>query len=265
MSILSFVGVSFCLGSCGFMWKYWRVTKDKRDINSAFIIKNSTELKDKEGEYIAFEGRVKATNPFPSILALNMSGKPVNTALYFMEEHKWLEVFEVPPPTKGNFNYFRRKQWVPKDVVIKRVSEQREFKISSKNKGSVAVQKVIYSSEYPLIKFNNTYRPPETVSTKGMILARIYETGVHTIEKYLEDNSKVTVIGRLKNSPEGVPTIHQDKDKPFILTSLPLIDLKRQLRSKGSSELTLSILTFAIGLGCIAAGAQQQRQQQQQL
>jgi len=261
---LSLVGLSFCFGSGFYGWRYWNLTRERRAVNSAVVITNSSDLMVKEGEYVVFEGRIKTVNPHPSTYMLNNEGKPVNTAIYRMEEHKWLEVFEEPQGAK--FSLFRKKIWVPKDQIIKRSEEIRDFSVTSKKKGTIIPEKIgklHLSPDFPLFKMNNVYRPPENLATKGMMLAEVYESGFHSRELYLEDNCKVTVIGKLQKTSKGV-TIVPDTDKPYIMTYLSLKEVKDKLKFKGLPELTLSVAIFIVGLGFFAAGSQQRRSQQQQ-
>jgi len=259
MSVLTLVGVGFCLSSGLFVGKFWRETFTKRAVNSAIPITDVSDLLVKDGKYVAFEGWVKSTKPIPSLFTSDKDGRPLNTAIYSVEEHKWLEVYEEPHFNKLG-TYFKRKSWVPKDQILKKIEQVSEFSVTSKKRGSVTPLKIHFRSlDFPLLKTNDIYLPPHNIATKGAILARVYETGFHTREMYLEDRSNVTIIGKLSKKEDGTFTIIPDRTKPYIVTSLSLKEIKNKLKAKGMPEITLASLVFGAGIGFIIAGAQQNR------
>jgi len=259
---LSLVGLAF-IGMGGFLGtRFWRETKTKRAVNRASHITNKGDLTTKHGQYVVFEGKVKTDNPVQSIYILNKEGKNLMAAIYLMEDHKWLEVFEENSISVSNQfgRYFKRKQWVPKDQLIKKIELYRPFSVQSKKKGTVVPVKVkSKSADFPLLKVYDIYRPPQYISSEGLLLARVYETGFHSSEKFLEDGSKITVIGKLSNQG-GVSHIGPaDENCPYIVTYLPFSDVKKQLNSKGVLELMGSVVSVIVGIACIAAAAQQNR------
>jgi len=131
--------------------------------------------------------------------------------------------------------------------------------LQPRKKGTITPLKIKHiSPDFPLLQTCDVYRPPEVLSTKGTMLTRVYETGFHCREKYLEEGSKITVIGTLK-SKEGKFYVGPDTDNTYIITSLSLNDVKNKLKTLGGPELVATLFTFALGTGLIVAGSQQRR------
>jgi len=230
-----------------------RETKVKRAINSAPVIRETNDLNLNDGQFVIFEGRVKCDSPFPSTYVLDSEGKPKNNAIYHMEEHKWLLVEEeVQLPTNNLGKYFTRKQWVKKDQLLKKSEIEREFYVFSKKKGKIIPAKVKKSTpDFPLLSTYDVYSPPKILAAEGELLAKIYEIGSKTTEKYLALDTKITVIGVLRNDG-GVHRIGPEEHKPYIITSLSEREVKNKLRAKGVPEFTLAIVSFGLGLSLIA-------------
>jgi len=263
MSVFTFMGLT-SFGISGFFgYRFWTVTKDRRAVNSAIAINSKDELSTRDGQYVYFEGRVQSDNPFQSLYVLNDEGKPLQAPIYLMEEYKWVEVLEevkllANPAINSNFgNYFKKTEWVPKEQLLKKITVIRDFTVTSKKRGTVVptkVKKSLSKKEFPLLKKNHVYTPPNVLSTSGSLLARIYETGIESKENYLAVGSKVTIVGKIKNQ-DGKTIIGPEENKPYIITNLSYKEIKRSYQTKGVPELSLTVGSFVLGVALIAFGS----------
>jgi len=261
---LTLVGLS-CWGVSGFFgYRFWSVTKGKRAVNSAVPITSTSDLSTKDGEYIVFEGKVQSDNPFQSLYVLDNEGKQLLAPIYLLEEYKWTEVYEETKMTNNALNnqlgkYFRKKEFVSKEQLLKKISVYRDFSVSSKKRGTVVPMKVKKAlKDFPLLEQNHVYTPPPVLSTKGFLLARIYDTGLESTEKYLSLGTKVTVIGKLKNK-DGTSYVVPDDDKPYIVTNVSYKDVRKSFQIQGAPELGLTITSFVVGVALIAFGSSESR------
>jgi len=259
---ITLLGLSFLGGGGFFGYRYYKTTKPSRAVFKAFKIESNTDLESNVGEYVLFKGNVQCLDPYLSHYSLDENGKPLAASIYKLEEKKWLEVLEDTivsvndPYLKYNFgNYFKRRQFVPKEQVQKRLNVERPFAVTSKKRGTVQPIKIEKASqEFPLLKTQEYYKPPDVLAIKGQLLTRIYETGTLSTERYLANNSRVTIYGNLKKEGDRYMIVPPDDYKLYIVTFNKPTEIHKHLRAKGASDLAFALGSVLVGISLLTFG-----------